>query len=42
MVRDDEHIGAQRIARALFLGIHAYAEARNRVAALGPAQGAGR
>jgi N-acetylmuramoyl-L-alanine amidase len=30
----------QRIGRALFLGIHAYAEARNRVAALGQAQGA--
>ena len=30
----------QRIARALFLGIHAYAEARNRVATLGQAQGA--
>jgi len=30
----------QRIARALFLGIHAYAEARNRVAMLGEAQGA--
>ena len=32
----------QRIARALFLGIHAYAEARNRVATLGQAQGARR
>jgi N-acetylmuramoyl-L-alanine amidase len=32
----------QRIARALFLGIHAYAEARNRVATLGQAQGASR
>ena len=29
----------QRIARALFLGIHAYAEARNRVATLGQAPG---
>ena len=29
----------QRIARALFLGIHAYADARNRVARLGPAPG---
>ena len=32
----------QRIARALFHGIHAYAEARNRVAMLGQAQGASR
>ena len=29
----------QNIARALFLGIHAYAEARNRVATLGQAPG---
>jgi N-acetylmuramoyl-L-alanine amidase len=29
----------QRIARALFHGIHAYAEARNRVAGLGPGPG---
>ncbi|HEX2500750.1 MAG TPA: N-acetylmuramoyl-L-alanine amidase [Methylomirabilota bacterium] len=32
----------QRIARALFHGIHAYAEDRNRVATLGQAQGASR
>jgi N-acetylmuramoyl-L-alanine amidase len=32
----------QRIARALFLGIHAYAEARNRVATLGPTPGSQR
>jgi N-acetylmuramoyl-L-alanine amidase len=32
----------QRIARALFHGIHAYAEERNRVATLGQAQGASR
>jgi N-acetylmuramoyl-L-alanine amidase len=29
----------QRIARALFHGIHAYAEARNRVATLGQGPG---
>jgi N-acetylmuramoyl-L-alanine amidase len=34
---DPEH--RQRIARALFLGIHAYAEARNRIATLGHAPG---
>jgi N-acetylmuramoyl-L-alanine amidase len=37
---DPEH--RRRIARALFLGIHAYAEARSRVATLGRAQGARR
>lgn len=37
---DPEH--RRRIARALFLGIHAYAQARNRIATLGRSQGASR